>query len=96
MNDAPRRWWNIFHKELCCDGMVPTRADRCCCVSSRERTWKQTNSTHCHDVAFEKLLDPIAGSPATAKFIAGIIDLSVDDLCGTGGNEIEQRVLARL
>ena len=45
MNDAPRRWWNIFDKVLCSYGMVPTRADRCCyvlySVQSRERTWKQ-------------------------------------------------------
>ena len=42
--------------------------------------------------AFEKTLDPIAGSPATGKSVAGIIHLFVDDLFGTGGNEMEQRV----
>ena len=42
------------------------------------------------------MLDPIAGSPATGKSVAGIINLFVDDLFGTGGTEIEQRVLARL
>ena len=69
MNDATRRWWNILDQALCTYGKVPTRADRCCCVSysikSRERNWKQNNSTHCHDAAYEKMLDPIAGSPAT-------------------------------
>ena len=44
--------------------------------------------------AFEKKkLDPIAGSPATGKSVAGIINLFVGDLFGTGGNEMEQRVL---
>ena len=43
-----------------------------------------------------KRLDPIAGSPATAKSVAGITSLMVDDLFGTSGMEMEQRVLARL
>ena len=42
------------------------------------------------------MLDLIAGSPATGKSVAGIIDPSVDDLFGTGGKEMEQRVLTRL
>ena len=42
------------------------------------------------------MLDPIAGSPATGKSVAGIIKLFVDDLFGTGGTEMEQRVLVRL
>ena len=41
-------------------------------------------------------LDPIAGSPATGKSVAGIINLFVDEIFGTGGNEMEQRVLTRL
>ena len=41
------------------------------------------------EAAFEKTLDPIAGSPATGKSVAGIINLFVDDLFGTGGNEME-------
>ena len=48
------------------------------------------------DAAFEKMLDPIEGSPATGKSIAEIINLYVDDLIGTGGTEMEQRVLTRL
>ena len=32
LNDAPRRWRDIIDKALCNYGMVPTRADRCCCV----------------------------------------------------------------
>ena len=48
------------------------------------------------EAAFEKTLDPIAGSPALGKSVAGIIYLFVDDLFGTGGNEMEQRVLTRL
>ena len=114
MNHAPRRWWNILDTGLCSHGTVPTRADRCCYelyrTQSRERTWNQNNSAHCHDTsniltkprvrteadaAFEKMLDPIAGSPATGKSVAVIIHLFVDDLFGTGGNEMEQRVLTR-
>ena len=41
------------------------------------------------------MLAPIAGSPASGKSVAGIINLFVDDLFGTGGTEMEQRVLAR-
>ena len=48
------------------------------------------------DAVFEKMLNPIAGSPATRKSVAGTIKLFVDDLFGTGGTEIEQRILARL
>ena len=44
----------------------------------------------------KKTLDPIAGSPVTGKSVAGIISLFVGDLFGTGENEMEQRVLARL
>ena len=80
-------------------------------TQSRERIWNQNNSTQWHDAsnistkpsvrteadaAFEKMLDPIAGSPATGKSVAGIISIFGDDLFGTGGTEMEQRVLARL
>ena len=48
------------------------------------------------DAAYERMLDPIAGSPATGKTVAGIVNIFVDGLFGTGGTEMEQRVLARL
>ena len=82
-----------------------------CTVHSRvSELGNQNNSAHCHDTsniltkprvrteadaAFEKMLDPIAGSPATGKSVAVIIHLFVDDLFGTCGNEMEQRVLTR-
>ena len=44
------------------------------------------------DAAFENMLDPIERSRASGKSVAGIIILFVDDLLGTGGTEIEQRV----
>ena len=76
MKDVSRHWWNILDKALCCYGLVPTRAERCCyelySVQSRERTWKRNNCTHRHDAVFEKMLDPVAGSPATGKSVAGI------------------------
>ena len=80
-------------------------------TQSREPNWNQTCCTQWHgtndisfetrvrskeDAAFEKMLDPIEGSPATGKSIAEIINLYVDDLIGTGGTEMEQRVLTRL
>ena len=80
-------------------------------IQSRERTWKQNNCTDWHntsnisskprvrtevDAAYERMLAPIAGSPATGKSVAGIIKLFADDLFGTDGTEMEQRVLARL
>ena len=44
MNDAPRHWCNILDMSLRSYGMVPTRADRCCCVlystQPRERAWE--------------------------------------------------------
>ena len=40
-------------------------------------------------------MDSIAGSPAAGKSVAGIIHPFVDDLFGTGGNEMEQRVPTR-
>ena len=76
-------------------------------IQSREPTWKQNNSTQWDgagnilteprvrpevDAAFEKILDPIAGSPAAGKSVAGIMNLLVDDLFGKGGTEMEQRV----
>ena len=111
MNDAPRRWWNIHDKALRTCGMILTRAYRCCCVlysiQSRERAREhlgkgavaQQNDTN---DAFTKLREQsemeaaTAGSPATGKSVAGIINLFVDDLFGTGGNEMEQRFLTRL
>ena len=48
------------------------------------------------EAAFERTLDAIAGSPATRESVARIINLFVDNLFGTGGNEGEQRVLTRL
>ena len=96
MNDASRRWWNIFDKALRSYGMVPTRADRCCYVlySRVSEPGNKNNTTQWHDTgnisntsrvrtevdaAYEKMLDPIAGSPATGKSVAGIINLFVDD-----------------
>ena len=48
------------------------------------------------DAAFERLLDPFEGSPVTGKSVTGILNPFVDDLFGTGGAEMEQRVLAGL
>ena len=92
--------------------MVPTRADRCCyvlySVQSRERTknstqWRDTCDISTKprvrteaDAAFQKMLDPVAGSPATGKSVAGIINCSCRWFFGTGGTEMEQRVSDRL
>ena len=48
------------------------------------------------EAAFGGTPDPTAGSPATGKSVARIINLFVDDLFRSGGNEMEQRVLTRL
>ena len=49
MNDATRRRWNILDKALCSsNGMVHTRADRCCYVYSTqscERTWEPSRQS---------------------------------------------------
>ena len=42
----------------------------------------------------DKMLDPVAGSPVTGKSVARILNLFVDDLFGTGGTQMEQRVPA--
>ena len=59
--------------------------------------WNDTSNTSVKprvttevDDAFEKMLDPIAGSPATGKSVTRIINLFVDDLFITGGTEMEQ------
>ena len=99
MNDAPRRWWNVLDKALRTCGMIPTRADRCCYVlysiQSRERArkhWGQRAVAQQNDAkdAFTKSSEQSEG-----KSVAGIINLFVDYLFGTGGNEMEQRVLNR-
>ena len=44
-----------------------------------------------------KMLDPVAGSPATGKSVTGIINLFVDDLFRNSlETGMEQRILARL
>ena len=48
------------------------------------------------EAAFTTTLDPKVGSPATGKSVAGTMNLFVDDLFGTSGNEEEQRVLTTL
>ena len=79
-------------------------------TQSRERAWvhwgqgviaQQSGTkdafTHSRKQSeMRKTLEPMAGSSATGKSVAGIIHLCVDDLFGTGGNEMEQRVLTRL
>ena len=77
----------------------------------RERTLNQGNYSQCDntknipikpsdrieaDDAYDRMLDPIASSPATRKTMAWIINLFVDDLFGTSGTEMEQRALPRL
>ena len=79
-------------------------------MNSREQTWNQGDYSQCKnkdnisikpsdrieaDGAYDRILNPIAGSPATGKNVAGTINLFVDDLFETDGTEIEQRVLAR-
>ena len=44
----------------------------------------------------KKTLDHIAGSPEIGQFVEGIINPFVDDVFGTGGYEMEQRVLTGL
>ena len=48
------------------------------------------------DPEYEQMLHPIAGSPVAGKSVAGIVILFVDDLFGTGGTRMEQRVLESL
>ena len=48
------------------------------------------------DDAYDRMLDPIAGSTATGKTVAGMNNLFLDYLFGTAGTEVEQLVLATL
>ena len=43
----------------------------------------------------KKTLNPTAGSTAAGKAVAGINNLFVDDIFGTSGNDMDQRVLTR-
>ena len=65
--------------------------------SGTAQTTSYLNRMHDHREMqhLTKMLDPIQGGPATGKSVAGIINLFVDDLSGTGGTVMEQRVLAR-
>ena len=89
MNDVSRRWWNIRHEPTdvvtCCIQHSRVSELR----NSGERTIAQWHSTG-HlltelrkrsemDAAFEEKLDIIERSPATGKFVAEIINLSMDD-----------------
>ena len=104
MNDAPRRWWNILDKALRSYGMIPTRADRCCYVLYEEN--KKENSKHHHPLklnstnscenAVEYIIDPVTGSNAHGKRVVAILNLHVDDLFGTGGPELEEKILKRI
>ena len=104
---CPRRWSNILDKALRSYGRDPTRTDRCCyelySLKSRKQAWEHwvQGASHSRTVQktpslnhvidhkwklhLKKTLEPKAGSPATGKY-----------LFGTGGNEVEQRVLTRL
>ena len=107
--DAGGTFWD---EELCSSGMIPTRADRCCCVLYSTQTCKPNWNKRCSkqvdstidislksrarsegDASFERMLDPVEGSPATDTSVARIIKIFVDDLFGTRGTEMEQRVL---
>ena len=112
MNDAPRRWWNIIDAAFLWYGMVPTRADRCCYVlysdtEPRARSVpdipkKQAsgspmlNDNEACESAVEYLLDPVTGSPAHGKRVAGVISIHVDDIFACGNEELERRVLRPL
>ena len=68
---------------------------------SHRKTVQRTPSLHHVSdqkwrLPLEKTLDPIAGSPATGKSVAGIINLFVDNHFKTSGNEMEQFVTLRL
>ena len=92
--------------DRCCYVLYWTQSRERACEHWKRRTIAQQHGTGDvltesrerseRDAAFEKMLDPLAGSPATGKSVASIINLSVDDLFGTCGNEMEQRVLTRL
>ena len=94
MNDAAPTWWIFLDTALRSYGMVLTRADRCCYVlysiQSRERAWEhwgqRTIAQHGIGHALtesrqrSETEDPPAGSPATGKSVARIINLFVDGL----------------
>jgi len=106
MNDAPRRWWNKIDSSLRSYGMIPTRADRCCCVlydkpqatsrTIRRPPSRSNNGTSTLDDTRDYLIDPVAGSPAHGKTVQGIICLHVDDSLITGGAEMKKKVLERI
>ena len=69
----------------------------CCVLHSRVSEPGNKNIQHAATMLhLKKMLDPIKGSPAAGKHVAGFLDFFVDDPFGTGGSEMEHRVLARL
>ena len=107
MNDAPRRWGDILDKALRCCGTVPTRADRCCYVlyslPSHKQAWEhwiqgpiaQQNGTEDAFTNSRKQSEMAAAFEKTPDPVSRIINLFVDDLFETSGNEMEQRDLTR-
>ena len=95
MNDASRRWWKILDNALRTFGMIPWGQRAVAQQNGTKDAFTESREQSEVEAAFEKTLDAIAGSPATGKSVAGIINLFVDNLFGTGGNEMEQRVLTR-
>ena len=105
INDASRSWWNILDKAL--RNVLYSMQSRkqawehwiqgaIAQQNGTKDAYTESRDGSEMEAAVEKTLDPIAGSPATGKSVAGIINPFVDDLFGTGGNEMEQRVLTRL
>ena len=88
--------------------MIPTRADRCCYVLYeqgpliQDRVSGQGNKrptldqdSACDD-AVEYLFVPITGSPGHGRKVDGVVNIHVDDLFGTGNENMERRVLQNI
>ncbi len=66
--------------------------DSTACVVKSEGPPTMSEKESC-DNAVEYLLDPVTGSPVNGSKIAGVINIHVDDIFATGGEELERRVL---
>ena len=74
----------------------PVPRERSATQTEERSQYKESRERSDLDRALEQLVDPIAGSLATGKILAEVNTIFVDDLFGTGGKEMEQRVLSRL
>ena len=87
---------SVLDKALKGYGMIPTRADRCGYVLYDDKNKDCLDTPNSCEKAAEHITDPVTSSPTNGRKVVAIMNLHVDDLFGTGGPELEERILKKL